>query len=274
MTRNLRIAIVAGAAGAFVLGLFVGVLLGRSDDDVLVAPTPSPSASVSPSPSAAAPQAPVVTTPSPGVAPAISTEGQILREGARPVVPVGSTVPCNALIEPGALGECGEVDVAGQRVVWVIQQGATPTGTPTFRTRVFTFVPAAAGWVEWLEASDPAGEQWVDVNILETDLTGDGVMELLVGFRGIGETQMLDVDIVGYTQANLPVVMAHPDPAIRGSVVASAGAIQEYSAQYPAGEPVCCPPSYLHQTIGYEDGFFRVLASETVLVTAVPLSQL
>jgi hypothetical protein len=49
--------------------------------------------------------------------------------------------------------------------------------------------------VQWLEASDPVGERWSDVNVLAADLTSDGVAELLVG-------------------------LAHPVPAIRGSVIA------------------------------------------------------
>ena len=79
------------------------------------------------------------------------------------------------------LGECGEVLVGGQRVVWVVQQSATATGTPAFGVRT-TFVPDAGGWVEWLQASDPTGERWSDVNVLAADLTGDVADELLVGF--------------------------------------------------------------------------------------------
>ena len=37
---------------------------------------------------------------------------------------------------------------------------------------------------------------------------------------------------------------------------------------------MCCPPSYLLQTIAFEDGFFRAVAAETVVSTTVPLSQI
>jgi hypothetical protein len=57
-------------------------------------------------------------------------------------------------------------------------------------------------------------------------------------------------------------------------VIVSAGTIQEYAAQYPNDEPVCCRPTYLRRTIAFEDSFFRVVGSETVVVTAVPPSQL
>lgn len=265
---DVRKLVVAGGAVLFVMGFLLGFLLGRTGDDE------APVASPSPSPSPTVTQTPVVTTPTPGEAPAISNEGQILLEGDRPVVPAGTTAACAALIEAGTLGECGEVSVAGQRVVWVVQEGATPTGSPAFTVRLFTFVPEEAGWVEWLQAADPAGERWTDVNVLESDVTGDGVAELLVGFRSLGEEATLEYDVVGYSQQNLPEVLAHPDPTTKGVVVVSAGTIQEYGAQYPGGEPLCCPPSYLRRTIAFSDGFFRVVSSETVVATAVPLSQL
>jgi hypothetical protein len=266
---RLRRYVIVGAIALFVLGFTAGFLIGGSDDDLLsgatlVAPvTPSPTATTT-----------VVETPPPEQAPAIGTQGRVLRAGDRSVVAAPSSVACESLIEPGVLGECGEVSAGGQRVVWVVQQATTATGTPAFGVRIFTFVPDASGWVEWLQAADPTGERWSDVNVLEADLTGDGVSELLVGFRGFADTLTLEYDIVGYGQDAVPQVLAHPDPADRGSVVISGGAVLEYSAQYPGGEPACCPPSFLLQTIAFEDGFFRVVGAETVLPTEVPPSQL
>ncbi len=265
-----RLAVIVGAVVVFGVGLLLGFLLGGTgdgDEGSVASPSPSPEASATVAP-------PVVVTPTPGETPAISSEGQILQEGDRPVNPAPSNATCAALIEPGTLGGCGEVLVGGQRVVWVVQQATTPTGAPAFTVRVSSYVQDAGGWVAWLEASDPTGERWSDANVLATDLTGDGVSELLVGFRVIDEAQTLEYDIVGYSQANLPEVLAHPDPAARGAVVVSAGEISEYSAQYPNGEPPCCPPSYLRRTIAFEDGFFRFTSSETVLPTAVPTSQI
>ena len=128
---------------------------------------------------------------------------------------VPSTVACQSLIEPGVFGECGEVSAGGQRVVWVVQQGTTATGTPAFGVGIFTFVPDTSGWVEWLLAADPTGERWSDVNVVGADLTGDGVDELLVGFRGVGDALGLEYDIVGYGQDAVPEVLAHPDAADR-----------------------------------------------------------
>jgi hypothetical protein len=70
------------------------------------------------------------------------------------------------------------------------------------------------------------------------------------------------------------VVLAHPDAIARGAVALAAGQLQDYGAQYPNDEPACCPPSYVRRTIGFEDGFFRVLSSEQVQPSLVPPSQL
>ena len=105
--------------------------------------------------------------------------------------------------------------VADQRVVWVVEQAATATGAPAFSVRISTFVPDENGWVEWLQASDPAGERWSDVNVLAADLTGDGVQELLVGFRSIGEDQTLEYDIVGYPRSPCPRCSRIPIPRPR-----------------------------------------------------------
>ena len=269
MNRETRIAAVVGAVVLFGLGLLGGFLLGRSGADEEPAAAPA-----EPAQTATVTQPTVLTTPSPGEAPGISGDGRVLQEGDRAVTAAPSNVPCTALVTAGTLGDCGEVPVAGQRVIWVVEQATTPTGAPAFAARISTYVPDEGGWVQWLEASDPAGERWSDVNVLAADLTGDGVPELLVGFRSIDEAQTLAYDIVGYSESAVPEVLAHPDPATRGSVIVSAGTIQEYSAQYPNDEPVCCPPSYLRRTIAFEDSFFRVVGSEAVVVTALPPSQL
>ena len=257
-----------GAAALFGIGVLLGFLFGRSANDE------ASGVPVDPDVTTTTTQPTVVVTPSPGEAPAISSQGQVLQEGDRAVTAAPANATCAALVTAGTLGDCGEVVVAGQRVVWVVEQATTPTGAPAFTARISTFVPEEGGWVRWLEASDPAGERWSDVNVLAADLTSDGVPELLVGFRSVGEAQTLEYDIVGYSEAAVPEALAHPDAAPKGSVIVSAGTIQEYSAQYPNDEPVCCPPNYLRRTIAFEDSFFRVVGSETVVVTAVPPSQL
>jgi len=268
VNRQRRIAVIVGAAVLFGIGLVFGFALGRTDDEE-AAQIPNPS-----TPTTTAAPSSVVVTPAPGEAPAITSAGAVLQQGDRTVVAAPSNAPCVALVTAGTLGDCGEVAVAGQRVVWVVEQETTPTGAIAFSAGILTYVPDEGGWVRWLEATDPAGERWADVNVLASDLTSDGVPELLVGFRSLGEADVLEYDIVGYDQNAVPEVLAHPDRALKGSVIVSAGTVQEYSAQYPNNEPACCPPTFLRRTIAFQDGFFRVVSSETVVTTAVPPSQL
>jgi hypothetical protein len=269
-----RRAAIVGGLVVFGLGVLVGFWIGRSGREEVRSSAPGEAATTGPvaSPTAAAP--PEVVTPEPGQEPAIGTQGQVLLEADRAVVPVPAASPCQALVAAGSLGECGEVPVAGGRVIWLVERSATAAGATSIRARVLTFVPDAGGWVEWLQAADPTGDRWTDVNVVPSDLTGDGLPELLVGFRGGDELQTLEYDVVGYDQGGLPRVLAHPEAAARGVVVLSSGGLQEFAAEYPSGEPACCPPSYLRRTIAYDDGFFRVIASETVPPNAVPASQL
>jgi hypothetical protein len=266
---DLRRVVVIGAVVVFAAGFVVGVIIGRAGrpDVVAVARRPSPTAVV---PTTTATVA--VPTPAPGEQPAIPTTGAILREGNRPVVVAAANAPCQALVTPGATGECGEVTVSGNSVVYVVER-TTSNGITVTLARVLSFVPDENGWVEWLQASDPTGDQWSDVNVVPSDLTGDGVPELLVGFRGTTDAATLDLDIVGFGQDNLPVVLAHPETAPHGSVVVTGPDLQEYVAQYPGGEPDCCPPTYQRQTISFVDGFFRITATQDVTPNAVPTSQ-
>jgi hypothetical protein len=156
----------------------------------------------------------------------------------------------------------------------VIERTATSTGATAVTVRVLTFVPGESGWVEWLAAADPTGERWSDVNVLAADLTADGVPELVFGFRGTDDRSTLQVDVVGYTQEGLPTILAHPDDAPHGAIVASGGQLVEYVGQYPNAEPACCPASYLAQTVAFEDGFFRVIETVSIAPNAVPTSQL
>jgi len=270
MFGDLRRVVVVGAVLVFAAGFVVGLIVGRSggDDDVVAVPSASPSPTFTTTTATVA-----VPTPTPLEQPAIPTTGAILREGDRPVVAVAANVPCQTLVTAGAIGECGEVTVGGNRIVWVVERTTTNGITATL-ARMLSFVPDENGWVEWLRASDPTGEEWSDVNVVPSDLTGDGVPELLTGFRRTDEALSLDLDIVGFGQDNLPVVLAHPDTAPHGSAVVTGGNLLEFVAQYPGGEPPCCPTTYQRQTIAFVDGFFRITATQDVATSAVPPSQL
>jgi hypothetical protein len=261
--------ILGAAVAVFVAGALTGYAIGRSgssDEATVPSVSPSPSAVVSTLP-------PPVTTPSPGGAPAIGTDGRVLSEGTREVVAAPANSPCAGLITAGVLGECGEVPVAGNRVVWVVESQATTTAARAYTVRIFTFVTEESGWVEWLRAEDAAGERWIDVNVVARDLTADGVPELVVAFHEQGDAETLQVDLVSYSEVGIPEVVAHPADADQGSLVFAGTGFDLYAGRYPAGEPACCPPVFARQTVTYEEGFFRIAATEDVASNAVPASQ-
>jgi hypothetical protein len=261
--------IASAAVAVFVVGALTGYAIGRSGGEEVAAPrspVAHPSTVVSALP-------PTVETPSPGQAPAIGTEGRVLAEGTRAVLTVAPNVQCAALITPGILGECGEVPVAGNRVVWVVESSPTTAAPRAFTVRVFTFVSDESGWVEWLRADDPAGERWTDVGVVARDLTTDGVPELVVAFRGQGDTDPLSVDVVSYSEVGVPQVVAHMPDADHGSLVFATAGFDLYAGRYPANEPACCPPVFSRQSIAFVDGFFRMTATEDVVPNAVPSSQ-
>jgi uncharacterized membrane protein len=265
--------IVAVAVAVFLAGALTGYAIGRSGPGES-APSAAPSASPSPTPAASISTLPPgVATPSPGGAPAIGTDGRVLAEGTRAVVAAPASSPCAGLITPGVLGECGEVPVAGNRVVWVVESEPTTTPARAYTVRIFTFVVEESGWVEWLRAEDPAGERWSEVNVVARDLTADGVPELVVGFHGRDEAETLQVDLVSYSEVGIPEVVAHPADAAQGSLVFAGTGFDLYAGRYPAGEPACCPPVFSRQTIAYVDGFFRITATEDVGSSSVPASQ-
>lgn len=272
--------LVATLALSGVVVFLLGVLVGRAGREE----APTTGAPESPA-EAASPETPsplVIANPGTGAAPTgnaassappLTSEGQILAVAGQRVVAAVEGTACAAIITPGRLGTCGIADMAGGRVIWVVE--SVPAGGGQGRTAsIFTYVPSAGGWVERLVASDPQGEEWSDVRVLSADLTGDGSPEILAGFHFQGPAAALGYDVVVYPSGDVPRVAAHPGEAPRGSVTVAAGTIQEYAAQYPNDEPVCCPPFFRLRTIRFVDGFFRVVLEDQVPPTSVPPSSL
>jgi hypothetical protein len=275
MSPNLRTALLAtGVALALLAAGGIGYAIGRSGAEAAAPASPVPIASASPSPGSASPVQ--AQSPSSGPAVAIDAVGAILRTPAGDdVSPGAATAPCQSLVTPGLTGECGEVQVAGGRVVWVVERRAVAGGAAGFAVRILRYDAAAGGWVERLRAEDLDARRWADVAVLLADLTHDGVAELIVGFHGLGDRRPLDVDVVGYGQDGSPEVVGHLKSAALGSLVVNgAGQLLEYAARYAPGEPACCPGSFELRTITYESGLLRQVATEDIAPTAVPASQL
>ncbi len=264
---------------AVVVGLLVGILIGRSGHDVVGSGTPAASPATAPPTETGSPTPtrtrPPSVTPSPFVGPVITPAGAELRRTGNPVKALGAGVGCTALEDPGFTATCGSTQMAGGRVVWVVEYKPLPgIAFAAYYAYVYAYVPAAGGWVQSLRASDPHASKWTGARVIAADLTGDGRPELVFGFHYQGSGSDLGYDVVTFPAGGSPGVAAHPDVLVQGSVRVSAGRIDQYSAQYPNNEPNCCPPYFLHDTIAYVGGVFRVTARSRSKPSAVPSSEL
>jgi len=266
-----------GVTLAFVLAVAIGFVVGRNGVDeqqVAVSPeTQTPVSSTTPSSHSPRPH----RSPSPSQVPSgpvVTAEGQVLRPGPHPVVAGAESVGCKTLIRPGYSGDCGAAATVGGRTIWVTETKPVPgLASAANFAHVYTFSPDLNGWVEQLRANDPQARLWTNIRVAATDLTGDGDPELVFAFHYLGSGSDLGLDIV-VNDDGVPVVAAHPDDAVHGSVVLRDGKIDQYQAQFPGDAPNCCPPFFLRRTIEYREGAFRVTSVGKVDPDQVPASSL
>ena len=255
--ERLGLAIVGGVAALLVAGA-IGFVIGHSRDQQVDASTPTTAAAQT---TAAAPAA------SPTLGSAIGTQGAVLAPGDNHTIAGTLSTNCKTLVSASDGGDCGQVVAGTTSAIWTVDGQPTLGPAGQLAVHVFVYSTEAGGWVERMSAS---GGSWQSIRVSAADLTGDGKAELLVGYRGPAEADRLEVDIVGFSEDGTPEVLADLDPAAKGSVVVQGQGILRYAAQYPNGEPVCCPPTYEESIIGYEAGSFRIAQALSVSPSAVP----
>ena len=296
MSRGRQVAIVAAAGMAIAVVILGAILLVRSlsDDEPPSRPgfgvgSPTSTPSPTPSPTEPSPTASATTTATaspPGSSPSptggsgsgstvVTAAGAILQQVSNPPInPAPQQAACHALADPGWVPECSSVNMAGGTAVWMVQHRPAGTCCEARVVRVFTYSPEAGGWIVHLEGRDLQGQGWSDVKVRALDLTGDGRIELVFGFRFQGSGNILGYDIMTFPAGSGPQVAAHPDEASHGSVTLGGGRVDEYSAQYPNNEPNCCPPYFLHRVIQWDGSVFRATNIGNVDPIDVPPSDL
>lgn len=204
----------------------------------------------------------------------ITPKGAVLRPSNGRVSANDPENGCERLIRPGWEGECWVGDMAGSTTAWVVETKPLPgLAVPATSVRVLTLSTELNGWVEQLHASDPDGASLAAIRVVERDLTGDGKPELVVGYRYQGSGGDLGTDVV-VNDDGVPVVAAHPDDAVHGSVVFRGRDLIQYMADPGPGDSNCCPSKFKRRTIAYEDGEFRVVQVSVVGPGEVPASAL
>ena len=162
---------------------------------------------------------------------------------------------CASLAEAGWTAECGTfTGKGGVEMAWLVEQRA-----PAFRVYVLRRVQGKQ-WNVVLEARDDDGSRFADVNVRVVDVSGDNAAEAVFGFRGLGTTAVLSVDVV----EGPGKVVVHRDSR-QGSARLSPGQVDLWEA---AGA------QYDHLTIRFTDNAWRIVANVKVPPADVPPSQL
>jgi hypothetical protein len=265
MTPRSRAALTSiGAVAALLVAGGIGFVVGRSDAEE-TASDPTPSARPTPSPSEG-------VSPLPDLP--LTAEGAILQPVEAEVSPEPPDAPCSAVATGGVPSDCGEVLVEGRRVIWIVEGLPLGEGATAHTVRVLSYAEDAAGWVTDLAATDPQARRWTDVRVVLSDVTGDGVPELIVGYRLPNAAEGLDVDVVGYSSDGIAEVIAHPPRSPQGSLVPADVGFDLYAGRYPVGEEPCCPSVFDLLQVRSDEGILRVVATAEVAPAQVPASLL
>lgn len=203
------------------------------------------------------PLRPVVNTPAPRLAlagsPVVNGEGSVLR---RPTVatsrPWAPGDDCAELADAGFTARCGP---AGS-LVWLVQS-RPPGHGPGFQAQVLR--RTAVDRVEVvLEAVDRAGVDFGDVRATVADVFGPDSRNIVFAFYRLGVGELLSVDLVGAPG----VVSVHRDYSY-GSARATSGRLDGWAQSPTEPSPPPDASKLVHETIGFRDGEWKVVAYET-----------
>jgi hypothetical protein len=133
------------------------------------------------------------------------------------------------------------------------------------------------GWADELVARDPDGS-WDRIEVRTPRLAAGGatlVAEFFTG-TGVDGPDVLSYDLVhalgGSQRGSLLGVVAHRD-LDRGRLVITDAILDDYSADFSDGAPLCCPRRYHHARIAFLAGAFRYLQGAPVTLPK-PLSSI
>lgn len=271
-----------GGLAAVVLAAFVTLLVVWANDDspdTVVAGTSTSSAptststststTVSPATSSTATSttaAPAATTPTAAppttaVQPIVTGQGAVLAPPASPdvrTVPAGGN--CSALADAGWEATCGTTGAKDAVLAWVVETRQTELGRTARRVLIFRR-GSGQQWTLVLRAGDESGTQYTDIRARVEDVSGDGTGEIAVGFRRVGASAVLDVDLV-----EGPGVVAVHRELPRGAARVSSGQLDTWRRLDSS--------RFSHEVIQFRDRAWRIVGSAVVPAGDVPPSQL
>jgi hypothetical protein len=144
--------------------------------------------------------------------------------------------------------------MAGGTWVWLTEY--RPAGAlKEWQALVVHWSQGKGAWLTDLRLADTMGI--AQVNVRQVDITGDGKPEMVFGYHRTGSGSILAYDIVEGSTSPLAVSAARQ--LSHGRATVAPGSITDYEAEYPNGEPNCCPAYIQVSVVTYSGGQFRVV---------------
>ena len=261
MSTRTRILLVIVALAS--IGTITAVVVSGGDDAPKTGPAtsgPTTSTTTSSTTPPPTPLAPPPAGPTPDATP-VDASGAVL--SAPPPPATKSSEPpaaeCHALGDTSwSVEDCAKVAMAGGERVWLTEHKPVPgSATEAWRAYVLHWSQANGGWVVDLLFEDDAAAQVFDVNVLASDLTGDGKPELVFGFHYTGTGSILGYDVVTDGPGASVATRVHRELS-HGAALVADGKITDYDARYPNGEPNCCPAYTQRSTVSALGGTWYV----------------
>ena len=196
----------------------------------------------------------------PAVSPVPGGSFQPLRPATALYAPPGS--PCLAFIDPAFGATSATCTILGSipySLMTAIGAKEPSPFNPTFSGGVFALVGSYAIKVYTFDSSPSS---YSGMSALGTDLTGDGIPELLIGARRQGTGQILEYSVL----SGFPYLIGARD-VYKGVLTLSASDLLEFQPVYGPSDPNCCPS-------GREQIRVRVVNSTLSEISrlAIPLS--
>lgn len=179
----------------------------------------------------------------------------LTRPGSPTEKPAPAAADCRQLLDQGYdLGSCEVVHDARSRAT---AYAMTEIGGGTERALVWAADPSGVHLA--LRATNEGGGGYARVSVTEADIVGDGDQKALFTYSSSpNQGQATSVDVVDAASAT---VVIHRDLGSGGSFTTGGGMLLTYTPEGPA---------FRRDTIGYDDGAWRVVGSATVPSGQVP----
>lgn len=164
---------------------------------------------------------------------------------------------CHSLGDPGwTVSACASFTFPDATRAWLVEERTAAGGAKGWRVYVLHFSQGKGAWLMDLWYKDDTGTTVNSAKVVTADLTRTGKASLVVGFRYPGSGAILAYDVVANFDSGAsaaPTVAFHRELP-HGQASVETGQLVDYAAQYPNGEPNCCPAYFIESRIAERGG--------------------